>query len=263
MNHLLHVCAGLCSTRPSAPSAAEWWTGAILFPAPSAGIRCPGWSRGMSAPRRRGATPACLPCGTGTWPVRRCAGSAFGGGQNHAAVLGTLMAQCLRERWDGPADSITWAPLSARRLRERGYDQAELLARTAGGSAVRPARSPRRCERMPPHPAAQSGLEEESARRANVAEARTELLAWRGRWPGQTGGAGGRRGHHRGYPVPVWPGPAPAGGSGRRVRSPHAGPDPPKMRIPVSAVKMPLQIRFLSHELLMKNTVENHENERP
>ena len=53
----------------------------------------------------------------------------FGGGQNHAAVLGTLMAQCLRERWDGPADFITWAPLSARRLRERGYDQAELLAR--------------------------------------------------------------------------------------------------------------------------------------
>ena len=92
----------------------------------------------------------------------------FGGGQNHAAVLGTLMAQCLRERWDGPADSITWAPLSARRLRERGYDQAELLARRVGELSGLPAVPTLEKIR---HTVAQSRIEDDSARLANVQRA--------------------------------------------------------------------------------------------
>lgn len=89
----------------------------------------------------------------------------FGGGQNHAAVLGTLMAQCLRERWDGPADFITWAPLSAHRLRERGYDQAELLARRVGELSGLPAVPTLEKIR---HTVAQSRIEDDSARLANV-----------------------------------------------------------------------------------------------
>ena len=56
----------------------------------------------------------------------------FQGGQGHARLFGALMAQCLRDRWAGPADLVTWAPLHPRRKRERGYDQAELLARRVG-----------------------------------------------------------------------------------------------------------------------------------
>lgn len=56
----------------------------------------------------------------------------FGGGQGHARLFGALMAQCLRDRWAQPVDFITWAPLHPKRRRERGYDQAELLARRVG-----------------------------------------------------------------------------------------------------------------------------------
>ena len=43
-----------------------------------------------------------------------------------------LMAQCLEERLPQGAGLICWAPLSRKRLRERGFDQAELLAREVG-----------------------------------------------------------------------------------------------------------------------------------
>ena len=89
----------------------------------------------------------------------------FGGGQNHAAVLGTLMAQCLRERWDGPADFITWAPLSARRLRERGYDQSKLLAKLTAQELELPLLGMLdKVRDIPP----QSDIQEDAKRRANV-----------------------------------------------------------------------------------------------
>lgn len=62
----------------------------------------------------------------------------FGGAQAHAKLFGELMAQCLQDRWEEPADLITWTPLHAKRHRERGYDQAELLARRVGELAVLP-----------------------------------------------------------------------------------------------------------------------------
>lgn len=89
----------------------------------------------------------------------------FGGGQNHARLFGTLMAQCLSDRLHEPADVITYAPLSAERLRERGYDQARLLAERVGaltGIPVEPLLEKTR------NTGAQSHLEEASARRANV-----------------------------------------------------------------------------------------------
>ena len=90
----------------------------------------------------------------------------FGGGQGHARLFGQLMAQCLRDRWDSPVDLITWAPLHPRRKRDRGYDQAELLARRVGELSGLPVESALEKVRAA---AAQSGLGEDlAARQANV-----------------------------------------------------------------------------------------------
>ena len=76
-----------------------------------------------------------------------------------------LMAQCLGGRLPQGADLITWAPLSKKRLRERGFDQAELLAREVGRLLSIPAAPALEKTR---NTGPQSELEEESARRANA-----------------------------------------------------------------------------------------------
>ena len=45
--------------------------------------------------------------------------------------FGLLMAQCARDQ-GVEAELVTWAPLSKKRRRKRGFDQGELLARTVG-----------------------------------------------------------------------------------------------------------------------------------
>ena len=82
-----------------------------------------------------------------------------------AVPLGCLMAQCLEEHLEDGAHLITWAPLSRRRLRERGFDQAELLARTVGKERNIPAAPTLRKVR---HTDPQSSLSEDSQRRANA-----------------------------------------------------------------------------------------------
>jgi ComF family protein len=52
----------------------------------------------------------------------------FSGVTAYARVLGSLLADCVKENLAGQYDLISWVPLSSRRLRERGYDQAMLLA---------------------------------------------------------------------------------------------------------------------------------------
>ena len=92
----------------------------------------------------------------------------FGGGQGHAGLFGLLMAQCLQDRWAEPVDLITWAPLHPKRRRERGYDQAELLARRVGeltGLAVENTLEKVRAT------AVQSEINEDETRRANVKDA--------------------------------------------------------------------------------------------
>lgn len=89
----------------------------------------------------------------------------FGGASGYARVLGAFMAQSLSDQWDEPVDLITWAPLSAQRLRKRGYDQAELLARRVGEAAglpVEPTLVKVRQNKT------QSQLADDSQRRANV-----------------------------------------------------------------------------------------------
>jgi len=46
----------------------------------------------------------------------------------YSEVYGKLLAQCIRENLSNRYDLISWVPLSSRRLKERGYDQAMLLA---------------------------------------------------------------------------------------------------------------------------------------
>jgi len=52
----------------------------------------------------------------------------FGGAAAYAATYGKLLAGCIREHPGIGYDIISWVPLSSKRERSRGYDQAMLLA---------------------------------------------------------------------------------------------------------------------------------------
>jgi len=52
----------------------------------------------------------------------------FSGASAYAETYGRLLAKCIRECPDAKYDIITWVPLSTKRERSRGYDQAMLLA---------------------------------------------------------------------------------------------------------------------------------------
>ena len=98
----------------------------------------------------------------------------FKGRQGYHKAYGRLVAQCVHDHLDGRWDLITWVPLSDQRRRERGYDQAFLLASAAalelGEVAVETLRKGRNTE-------AQSGLDGDAARRANVLGAYTAVDA--------------------------------------------------------------------------------------
>jgi len=52
----------------------------------------------------------------------------FKGASFYADVYGKVLAECIRENSDIKYDIISWVPLSTKRERKRGYDQAMLLA---------------------------------------------------------------------------------------------------------------------------------------
>lgn len=89
----------------------------------------------------------------------------FKGVRGYAKTYGPLVAQCVRDHLAGEYDLISWVPLSKKRRRERGYDQAFLLAQSAalalGETAVETLCKSR-------HTEAQSGLGQSERRRANV-----------------------------------------------------------------------------------------------
>lgn len=89
----------------------------------------------------------------------------FTGRRGYAAVYGRWVAECVSQHLDGQYDLITWVPVSRKRRRERGYDQALLLARAAAQVLGTEVVETLRKERNNP---AQSGITDESARRANV-----------------------------------------------------------------------------------------------
>lgn len=52
----------------------------------------------------------------------------FHGASGAAAGYAPILSQCVAEELGGEFDVVTWAPVSKKRLRERGYDQSRLLA---------------------------------------------------------------------------------------------------------------------------------------
>jgi ComF family protein len=52
----------------------------------------------------------------------------FGGASAYAETYGRILAGCIRAYMDAGYDLISWVPLSTKRERTRGYDQAMLLA---------------------------------------------------------------------------------------------------------------------------------------
>ena len=88
----------------------------------------------------------------------------FGNARQYAGPYGRLLA--MRISRDLPrADLVTWVPLSARRLRSRGYDQARLLAEAAARELELPVE--RTLEKFRDNQA-NSGLKDPAQRRANV-----------------------------------------------------------------------------------------------
>ena len=90
----------------------------------------------------------------------------FGNRPGYANAFGLLMAQSVRDAWPGATfDAVTWVPLSRRRRRKRGYDQAELLAKEISARLVLPL-LPTLVKKR--HTPAQSIQAADSARKANV-----------------------------------------------------------------------------------------------
>ena len=89
----------------------------------------------------------------------------FQGARWAAGPFGELLAECAAEEFSGEFDMVTWAPVSRKRRRKRGYDQGELLA--AAACRLWDTKPERLLQKVVHNPA-QSGLSDEAARRANV-----------------------------------------------------------------------------------------------
>lgn len=89
----------------------------------------------------------------------------FKGRMGGLPCFGSLMARCAAEEFGGEFDAITWVPVSRKRLRRRGFDQARYLA---GSLSVEWHVEPQETLRKTTDNPAQSGLDDADARRANV-----------------------------------------------------------------------------------------------
>lgn len=89
----------------------------------------------------------------------------FKGRMGGLPCFGSLMARCAAEEFGGEFDAITWVPVSRKRLRRRGFDQARYLA---GSLCVEWHVEPQETLRKTADNPAQSGLDDAGARRANV-----------------------------------------------------------------------------------------------
>ena len=91
----------------------------------------------------------------------------FGGATAYADIYSEFIVKCIDENQIS-CDSITWVPLSRRRLRRRGYDQAALLAKLiARHLGQSPVRLLKKLRDTPPQ--SQTGSPEK--RRSNIAGA--------------------------------------------------------------------------------------------
>ena len=94
----------------------------------------------------------------------------FRDARGYATEYGKLLAECIGSELSGRYDLISWVPLSRRRYRERGYDQAMLLALAAalelGDVAVSTLEKTKHVEK-------QSRMGSAEKRRANISGAYT------------------------------------------------------------------------------------------
>ena len=89
----------------------------------------------------------------------------FRGTRAYAQCYGRMLAMKLTREFPEGFDVLTWVPISAQRLRERGFDQVELLAEFVGKElGMQPEKLLNKIRNNPP----QSGISGEAERRANV-----------------------------------------------------------------------------------------------
>lgn len=89
----------------------------------------------------------------------------FQGFRFYAGELGVILSRCIDRELAGQYDLITWIPVSRKRRRKRGYDQAMLLALRVAEKLNVPVE--RLLEKPVDNPA-QSGLTDSAERRSNV-----------------------------------------------------------------------------------------------
>ena len=124
------------------------------------------WLVGAQAERKIDFAAGCLsPLGYRGSVVESIHRFKFSGRASYARHYSILVAQCVRDNWHEPLDAVTWAPLSKKRRRSRGYDQAKLLAQWTAKELGLPLLGMLdKVRDIPP----QSQLQEDAQRRANV-----------------------------------------------------------------------------------------------
>lgn len=131
---------------------------------PTARPACP-WLTGRAGERRVDFTQGCWSPLAYQAQVREAVQRyKFAPAPAYGRPFGLLMAQCARDQ-GVEAELVTWAPLSKKRRRKRGFDQGELLARTVGECLALPVLPLLEKSR---HTVPQSSLPDGAARRANA-----------------------------------------------------------------------------------------------
>ena len=88
--------------------------------------------------------------------------------ESNCVLYSTLIAAAIEQRYQGAYDLISWVPVSRRRKRQRGYDQAERIASVLGRKTRMPVqRTLKKIKNNKP----QSGIADASQRIANVSGA--------------------------------------------------------------------------------------------
>ena len=95
-------------------------------------------------------------------------GLKFQGRRQSAAVFARYMAETAAEHFSGQFDAVTFVPVSEKRRKQRGYDQARLLSEAM--AALWGVEAEAVLEKIRDNPA-QSGLADARARRENVRDA--------------------------------------------------------------------------------------------
>ena len=123
------------------------------------------WIEGKSVLREEGALRCAAPLWYEELAREGILRFKFRGASASARALGEMLARCAAEELSGAFDTVTWVPVSKKRLRKRGFDQARLLAEEACRLwDTRPQALLVKIADNPP----QSGLQEAAQRRANV-----------------------------------------------------------------------------------------------